>query len=316
MNHNNSLERLIGNAKRKCLGLYTPDYFKMFHLIYPFTTENIAGYISEFDLKNKSLLTVGSSGDQIINAALFGCNNITLFDINPYVKFYYYLKIACLLELNRHEFLEFLRYKDYPKVFYDNKETFNLNTYIKVFKTLSLLDYNSFLFWDSLFQEFSPKVIRTSLFNMDENRTNVITSCNPYLSSEIAYLETREKVKKLIPEFITGDILLNSLSFSYDNIWLSNIAVWMNHDYLREIMQKITMYLNPEGKLLITYLYQTTEDTEYESDWSPIYNLPITLDILREYKPQFITFPSVDSFKFNDDTIKDSVLIYKKTLTK
>lgn len=47
--------------------------------IYPFTTENIAGYINEFELKDKSLLTVGSSGDQVINAALYDCQDITLF---------------------------------------------------------------------------------------------------------------------------------------------------------------------------------------------------------------------------------------------
>ena len=32
-----------------------------FDFIYPFTTENIDGYINNFDLKNKSLLTTGSS---------------------------------------------------------------------------------------------------------------------------------------------------------------------------------------------------------------------------------------------------------------
>ena len=42
-----------------------------FKLIYKFTTENISGYIKEFDFKNKSLLTVGSSGDQVINAYRF-----------------------------------------------------------------------------------------------------------------------------------------------------------------------------------------------------------------------------------------------------
>ena len=34
-----------------------------FKLIYKFTTENISGYIKEFDFKKKSLLTVGSSVD-------------------------------------------------------------------------------------------------------------------------------------------------------------------------------------------------------------------------------------------------------------
>ncbi len=40
-----------------------------FEEIYYFTTENIAGCIDFFDLKDKSLLTVGSLGNKIINAA-------------------------------------------------------------------------------------------------------------------------------------------------------------------------------------------------------------------------------------------------------
>ena len=42
----------------------------IFHTIYPFATENINDYTEYFDLKDKSLLTVGSSGDQAINALL------------------------------------------------------------------------------------------------------------------------------------------------------------------------------------------------------------------------------------------------------
>ena len=38
--------------------------------IYPFTTENINGYINNFNLYDSSLLTVGSSGAQVINAIL------------------------------------------------------------------------------------------------------------------------------------------------------------------------------------------------------------------------------------------------------
>lgn len=89
--------------------------------IYPFTTENINGYLDLFNLNKKSLLTVGSSGDQVINAILNGCIDITLLDKNPYSKYYYYLKVACLLSLNLDEFMNYLRYNDYPTVFKYNR---------------------------------------------------------------------------------------------------------------------------------------------------------------------------------------------------
>ena len=57
-----------------------------------------------FDFQNKSLLTIGSSGDQILNSFYYGARDITLFDINEYSKYYIYLKIAAIISLNYKEF--------------------------------------------------------------------------------------------------------------------------------------------------------------------------------------------------------------------
>ena len=51
--------------------------------VYPFTTEEISGYFKYLNLKDKSVLTVGSSGDQAFNAIYYGARKVTLFDINP-----------------------------------------------------------------------------------------------------------------------------------------------------------------------------------------------------------------------------------------
>ena len=48
-----------------------------FSSIYPFTTENIAGYMSELDLKGKKVITVTGSTDHIINAIVCGTTDIT-----------------------------------------------------------------------------------------------------------------------------------------------------------------------------------------------------------------------------------------------
>ena len=121
----NYFQEILNRAMRQCHETYS----SLFDYIYPFTTENISGYINEFTLENRSLLTVGSSSDQVLNAILYGCENVTLLDINPYTKFYYYLKVACILTLNKEEYLEFLRYYNYPKVFKDNKNCFNIEIF-------------------------------------------------------------------------------------------------------------------------------------------------------------------------------------------
>ena len=125
-----NFETLLINAIKKCDGVFLDDFAKGFQMLYPFTTENISGYINNFDLSNKTLLTVGSSGDQIINGSLFDSRDIVNLDICPYAKFYIYLKISCLLELNKNQFLNFLSYK--YKTFKDNNSAFDNNIYKKI----------------------------------------------------------------------------------------------------------------------------------------------------------------------------------------
>ena len=311
---NKELEETLYTAKERCEGNIIIDEASMngFEEIYPFTTENIAGYIDYFDLQDKSLLTVGSSGDQIINAAFKGAKDITLLDINPYAKYYYYLKTAGILELNLTDFNEFFRYNDYPKVFKYNKKVFDKASYKKLKSTLKSLDNDSYLFWDELFDMYQPDHIRFSLFSNDEYGTSVLGKSNLYLQSENTYAETKTKLKELKPEFINEDIFKSNLTKNYDNIWLSNIACYLYQDKIKGMTDKFADKLAVDGKLLISYLYSIDMNTEYDDDWSPIYDLKNDLELLKEYSPIFHFFKGVNGIKHNDDDIKDSVLIYQK----
>ena len=308
------LEEALYTAKERCEGNIIIDEASMngFEEIYPFTTENIAGYIDYFDLQDKSLLTVGSSGDQIINAAFKGAKDITLLDINPYAKYYYYLKTAGILELNLTDFNEFFRYNDYPKVFKYNKKVFDKASYKKLKSTLKSLDNDSYLFWDELFDMYQPDHIRFSLFSNDEYGTSVLGKSNLYLQSENTYDEAKTKLKELRPEFINEDIFKSNLTKNYDNIWLSNIACYLYQDKIKGMTDKFADKLAVDGKLLISYLYSIDMNTEYDDDWSPIYDLKNDLELLKEYSPIFHFFKGVNGIKHNDDDIKDSVLIYQK----
>ena len=56
-----------------------------FNSIYPFTSENIAGYMKYLSLTGKKVITVTGSTDHILNVILQGAAEITTFDINPYM---------------------------------------------------------------------------------------------------------------------------------------------------------------------------------------------------------------------------------------
>lgn len=174
INFENNLSNVISIFEGKL------HYNSEFSRIYSFTTENIAGYIDYFDLNNKKLLTIGSSGDQILNAFYNGARDITLFDINEYAKYYVYLKISAISSLSYQEFiLFFFRHNHHP--FKKNKYMFSEEIFNKIKNNLRQFDYESYLFFDELFSLYLPDKIRDELFNDDEDRTIVIKGMNKYL---------------------------------------------------------------------------------------------------------------------------------------
>lgn len=279
--------------------------------IYPFTTERISGYINEFELENKSLLTIGSSGDQVINAVLHNCKDITLYDINPYSKYYYYLKCAALISLTYNEFLEFLRFREYIE-WKDNLNVFNLKSYNKLKDTLKLLDYESFLYFDELFNNFSNLTIRKVLFEYDEDDKTKIN--NDYLNNNILYGEAKQKIKKAKINFICADIFDINDSIKYDNIWLSNVLTWFdNKEKISELIDKAYSALNEDGKLLVSYLYSIRK--EYNFAQSPIYNLDEVYKDFLNYNLELKEFDGVSYDSFDKKKRKDAVLILKKVRT-
>lgn len=304
----NNFDEILIKAIKQCKN----EDYDFFSNIYPFTTENIAGYIDEFNLSNKSLLTVGSSADQILNAILYGCKNITLFDINPYVKFYYYLKVACILTLNMEEYLKFLRYCNYPEIFKTNPHSLNGKIFNKIKSTLFNLNYEAYIFWDELFSKFSPLDIRKNLFSDDEDRTSVIININPYLKNVKAYKVLRKKLEEIEPQFIIANLLKAKINGFFDNIWLSNIAKYLSVSEIKILVNNAYKTLKPNGMMLISYLYQATISTPYNINWEPIYNLPKILDLLKEYNPYLLSFLGIKGLRFEDEKIKDSIILCRK----
>ena len=88
-----------------------------FDVIYPFTSENIAGYMEDLDLTDKKIITVTASSDHILNAIAQGATDITTFDINPETRYYMELKL---------EGVQQLEYEDFLKLFlFDNPMSLN-----------------------------------------------------------------------------------------------------------------------------------------------------------------------------------------------
>ena len=252
----------------------------LFMRIYTFTTENIGGYIDFFDLKDKSLLTIGSSGDQILNSYLKGCRDITLLDINPYAKYYIYLKIAGIVSLNYQEFQEFFFVWLGSKF---NYKRYNLELFEKLSNNLKALNYDSYYFFDKIFKNYDRDKISKYLFIDDEDNFKVISKINKYLDNEESYLKLKKIVKDISFKFINEDIFKYESSTKYDNIFLSNICTLVNLYELRDLLIKLkNNNLSIDGSMLFVYLWNMRfESEEVNFDWKQVYQMPGTRDMLR-----------------------------------
>ena len=306
-----SFEEKLDKAIKKCN--YTLKYYHDFFRVYTFTTENISDYIKYFDLKNKSLLTVGSSGDQVLNAFCCGARDITLFDINEYALYYLYLKVCSILTLDYKEFQEFFfkRYNNKPG--YSNEKMFLKDTFDKIKSTLRLFNYEAYLFYDELFHLYSPITIRENLFNDDEDRNIIIKNFNIYLKNEKTYNELKKKLNSFTVKYINGDILKDNLKDKYDNIFLSNISTVIGLEKFKELIKKMDNNLNNNGSMLLAYLWNINfNEKSFNNDWHEIYNMKNTSKVLSNYISEYHDIKSPRDIIFDSDDKEDLVLIYRK----
>lgn len=288
-------------------------YLDEFSKIYSFSTENVSGYMDYFDFNNKSLLTVGSSGDQVLNSFYCGSRDITLFDINPYAKYYVYLKIAAILSLDYTEFQLFF-FKHYESPFKDNNYMFSKDLFNKIKDNLRVFDYESYLFFDELFSLFIPSIIRTRLFDDDEDRKIVIKGFNKYLKDEDSYNKLRNIIKKIYFTFIHGDIFKDNINGRFDNIFLSNLCSVVEVDKLKDLLIKLdTNNLNFNGSILLGYLWDTLfESDKYKDDWKEIYKIPIVKEKLGSFISEYHNIFGSRNILWEEDKKNDLVLIYRK----
>jgi len=288
-----------------------------FYRTYRFPTENVSGYLKYFELNNKSLLTVGSSGAQVINSFYFGARDITLLDINENAKDYVWLVIASILSLTYLEFQKFFYIhgydigEDYYNKKYFDKALFNN----KIKDTLRILDYEAYMYYDEIFNNFDKKRIQDYLMDDDECSPKAIRGFNVYLKNELNYNRLKNIIKKISFKFINVDIYNANINRKYDNIFLSNLCTLTRINKLKTLVEKLAKEnLNINGSILFAYLFNTNfNENEYESNWQEIYNMEKTKEDFKKYISEYHQIKGRRNFVHNNDEQDDLILIYRKT---
>jgi len=218
--------------------------------IYAFATENIGGYLDVFDFKDKDVLIVGASGDQMINAYAAGARTITNFDVNRLAQHMAELKMAMLNHLSHKDFKYFFVGFDY-------------DIYKNVRGQLSL---PTRYFFDKAYQYFgnNGKVLRHSALFRKQQPFEQIICNNPYLSDEQTYITVQVACHDRDIEWNvqTAEEAAKPNGHSYDLILLSNISDYAHHmyedDYLtafrKKVAEPMSQQLRPGGILMLRNL--------------------------------------------------------------
>ncbi len=219
-----------------------------FSSIYPFTTENIAGYMNELDFTNKKIITVTGSSDHIINAILKGCTDITTFDINPLTEYYLHLKLSAIKKLEYKEFLDFILYDTEKTLSYEIIKELDMNDNIKEFwlKELSKNDNNGL------------NLKHSNLFNLKYFDIQNKINCNLYLNKE-NYAIIKKRIRYVKIEFINTNLKKLKIDKEYDYMFLSNISDYINtiykDDYLKNYKKLVFKFKKRVKAIYFAYLY-------------------------------------------------------------
>ena len=268
------------------------DVMARFDSIYPFTTENIAGYMNDLDLTGKRIITVTGSADHILNAILKGATDITTFDINPLTEKYMDLKISAIKKLSYNEFLNIF--------LFDNGKNLDYNIITSL--DMSLESKN---FWVKQL-ETENKLLHSSLFNTKYYNPTSKLWQNIYLKED-NYNLLKTKLNNVNINFICTSLKDLELTQDYDYMFLSNISDYLNlmftDDLLVSYKNLINKFLKRVKVIYFAYLYDI-ESKNFRSD----------IDDLNKVKKVFSGFEVVtfnSALETDKTNIKDGVLILK-----
>jgi len=222
--------------------------------MYVYATEMVSQYYKRLDLKNKRVLSIVGSGDQIINAYYFGAKEVIGFDINKRAAFMLDLKKTAIINLNYKEFLNF---------FGSNLSngTLSFKLYSKFCKGLPL---RTQFFFDTAYKEYKnngQELIKSDYFRQRAMMNCTALDVNAYLKNEKTYLKCRNIINNKKCHFLDldlNDILTNKkLVGRFDLINLSNVPNYFTGDLVEKeylstlsgIIKKISKRLSKDAAL-------------------------------------------------------------------
>ncbi len=207
--------------------------------LYIYATEMVSAYYNLLQIKDKRVLSIVSSGDQIIDAYYYGAKEVIGFDINKRSLFILEIKFVAITILKRKEFLEFFGTNM-------SNGNFNFQLYKKIRSKLSIKTRN---FFNKIYKEFNyngKKILKSQYFRQRSMFKYSAQDINTYLKTDKDYFKCRDIIKYKQINFHQLDV--NNIASDkkikgkFDIINLSNVLNYLTdntkeENLLMEIVQ-------------------------------------------------------------------------------
>jgi len=233
--------------------------------LYANATEDMSTYYKEFDYP-KTFLSVGASGEQVVNAICAGAKVIDVYDSNRLCRHALSLRIAALQGLDKADLIEYF-------------STFSPLLFAKF---APLLPEDSLFYWYGIYSSFSlsqvGNIISIFLFSYKKLDIDLLESINPYLQGE-NYKKTQELSKDVTINYLDTDLYHLPQYIkekTYDAMTFSNIYEYINFNdavtrekakqYRDFVINEMYPHLNEGGAIMVSYLYAWNEKVKEDFD--------------------------------------------------
>ena len=216
----------------------------------PFANEKVEEVYNCFGECNK-VLTIGSSGDQALEAILRGAQDITIADLNIFTKYWVDYKIAAIKNLSFYDFLSCFDDEENLRT-----KAFNYSTFKRLFHDL---DEESATFWGTLFLEgvesndIYRKMLRRDDVNYKAKGCNFYDSKKEYEKMQEILRESNYNLKYVNADFVDFPKVIKD---KYDTIYLSNVCKYVDETKYVEVVRSLYKNnLTDGGDMMLHYSY-------------------------------------------------------------
>ena len=218
------------------------------------SNEQLPDIFGRLNLTGKKVATVGSSGDQTLNAILQGCKDITIIDGNPYAKAFMEYKLAMIKTFD---------FQTFNKLF-AKPQMFNWRIYAKISHHLSP---DTKQFWDNMMLEQNEP--ETHTFPSEKSVANRMLIIDHRDKHSLFYKDeqTYNKLQALLNKndikfkYISAEFkeFPEALTEKYDLIFLSNIYFYIKPEEFEVVANKLYNYrLASGGKMVVNYEFDAS----------------------------------------------------------